>query len=85
MVRENITLKERCCELQEQSTKDKEKIKNLIIRINEVKNNKSNSKTLHPSTANLPVYQNSSAKSQSLLLPAKRLETPYKAVTVGPC
>lgn len=34
MERENSTLKERCCELQELSTKDKEKIKNLIIRIN---------------------------------------------------
>jgi hypothetical protein len=35
--RENTTLKQKCCELQEMSLRDKEKIKNLIIRINEVK------------------------------------------------
>lgn len=34
IVKENLMLKQKCCDLQEMSLKDKEKIKNLIIRIN---------------------------------------------------
>jgi hypothetical protein len=37
ITRENTSLRQKCCELQEMSLRDKEKIKNLIIRINEVK------------------------------------------------
>jgi hypothetical protein len=49
-------LKQKCCELQEMSLRDKEKIKNLIIRINEVKQSNtqaSEMKQSQPSNAQL--------------------------------
>lgn len=47
IARENTSLKQKCCELQEMSLRDKEKIKNLIIRINEVKHSHQNSEMKH--------------------------------------
>lgn len=37
LVKDNTKLKQKCCELEEVGVRDKEKIKNLIIRLNEVK------------------------------------------------
>ena len=68
-------LKDKCSDFQETSLRDKEKIKNLIIRINEVKNSqgRSGTKTLHPSTGQLPTYPQSSSNSYALLPQKKQL------------
>ena len=73
LVKQNTNLKEKCSSMEEINLRNKEKIKNLIIRINQVKNSnsKSGAKTLHPSTSQLPVYPISSSQSYALL-PQKR-------------
>jgi hypothetical protein len=83
LLKENAELKSKCWELQEQGVKDKEKIKNLIIRINEVKNGRSDAKSRPPSVAKLPTYHNGTVSSHSLL--PKKLETPYKSISIAQC
>ena len=87
LMKENSTLKQKCCDLQEMSLKDKEKIKNLIIRINEVKQNSGQTtemKRTQPSNAQLIFNQHEISVGK---LPSRiKLETPYKAIsTPGPC
>lgn len=74
LTKENTVLKQKCCELQEMGLRDKEKIKNLIIRINEVKQSNtqfSEAKTVHPSTGKLMTVNaaefNLNSASQGLL------------------
>lgn len=79
-------LKQKCCELQEMNLKDKEKIKNLIIRINEVKQNSAHTtemKRTQPSNAQLVFNQHEISVGR---LPSRiKLETPYKTLASGPC
>lgn len=70
------------------SLKDKEKIKNLIIRINEVKQGRgmtTEAKTIHPSTSNLPLYQVSSTVSCAVLSHKKKIETPSRVIKNDIC
>lgn len=88
MAKENSMLRQKCCDLQEMSLKDKEKIKNLIIRINEVKQSSAHTtemKRTQPSNAQLIFNQHEISLGK---LPSRiKLETPYKALALatGPC
>lgn len=88
LIKENASLKEKCCELQEMSLKDKDKIKNLIIRINEVKQGRTmttEAKTMHPSASNLPLYQVGSAVSCAVLSHKKKIDTPSRVIKEAVC